>query len=58
MLDSLLYGRKKMAMVDPEDALPGRQAPNFRIPERHEVLGTPLQGPFPAGLETASGCTP
>ncbi len=53
MLDALLYGRKKMTMIDPEDALPGRPAPTYRVPERHEVLGTPLQGPFPANLETA-----
>lgn len=53
MLDALLSGRKKMAMVDAEDALPGRQTARFRIPERHEVLGTPLQGPFPPGLATA-----
>ena len=52
MLDALL-GRKKTTMIDAEDALPGRQSPNFRIPDRHEVLGTPLQGPFPPGLETA-----
>ena len=53
MLDALLFGRKKMTMIDPDEALPGRPEPLFRIPERHEVLGTPLQGPFPAGLETA-----
>ena len=53
MLDALLNGRKKSTMVAPEDALPGRQAPGFRIPDRHEVLGTTLQGPFPSGLETA-----
>src|SRR5215217_3791080 len=53
MLDALLFGRKKMNMIDRESALPGRAAPSFTIPERHEVLGTPLQGPFPAGLETA-----
>jgi peptide-methionine (S)-S-oxide reductase len=52
MLDALL-GRKKTTLIDAEDALPGRQSPNFRIPDRHEVLGTPLQGPFPPGLETA-----
>jgi peptide-methionine (S)-S-oxide reductase len=52
MLDALL-GRKKTTMIDAEDALPGRQSPNYRIPDRHEVLGTPLQGPFPPGLETA-----
>src|SRR5688500_9348704 len=53
MLDALLLGRKKTTMIDPEDALPGRPAPSFAIPARHEVLGTPLQGPFPPGLETA-----
>ena len=54
MLDAV-FGRmsKKMAMVDAAQALPGRPAPGFAIPERHEVLGTPLQGPFPPGLETA-----
>jgi len=54
MLDAVI-GRlsKKMAMVDADTALPGRETPGFTIPERHEVLGTPLQGPFPAGLETA-----
>jgi len=53
MLDALLGGRKKMTMIDPSEALPGRPVPGYRIPERHEVLGTPLQGPFPPGLETA-----
>ena len=53
MLDALLFGRKKMTMIDADQALPGRPAPAFAIPTRHEVLGTPLQGPFPAGLETA-----
>ena len=53
MLDALLYGRKKMTMVDRESALSGRPTPPFAIPERHEVLGTPLQAPFPPGLETA-----
>ena len=53
MLDALLFGRKKTTMVEPDGALPGRPAPSFAIPARHEVLGTPLQGPFPPGLETA-----
>ena len=39
-------------MVDPADALPGRSE-EVRVPERHEVLGTPLRGPFPEGVETA-----
>jgi peptide-methionine (S)-S-oxide reductase len=34
-------------------ALPGREAPAFHVPDRHAVLGTPLQPPFPEGLEVA-----
>ena len=41
---------KMTKMVSPEDALPGRDTP-MRVPDRHEVLGTPLQPPFPAGME-------
>jgi peptide-methionine (S)-S-oxide reductase len=47
-----MFGRDKMEMVEPSAALPGREQP-LRVPERHEVLGTPLSGPFPAGVETA-----
>jgi peptide-methionine (S)-S-oxide reductase len=52
MLTSL-FGKKKSAMVTREDALPGRPAPAFDIPETHDVLGTPIQPPFPAEMETA-----
>ena len=41
---------KMTKMVSPEDALPGRAEP-MRVPDRHEVLGTPLQPPFPDGME-------
>jgi peptide-methionine (S)-S-oxide reductase len=40
----------KNEMVTPEKALPGRETP-MPVPERHEVLGTPLQPPFPEGME-------
>ena len=43
----------KTKMPSPEDALPGRDSPPFPIPEKHAVLGTPLQPPFPEGIETA-----
>jgi peptide-methionine (S)-S-oxide reductase len=43
---------KPVTMVAPEDALPGRDAA-MPVPERHEVLGTPLTPPFPDGLEQA-----
>jgi peptide-methionine (S)-S-oxide reductase len=39
-------------MVEPSSALPGRDQA-VPVPSRHEVLGTPLQGPFPDGIETA-----
>jgi peptide-methionine (S)-S-oxide reductase len=42
----------KKTMTTAEDALPGRAEP-IAVPARHHVLGTPLEGPFPAGLETA-----
>jgi len=42
----------KTQMVDPAEALPGRDTP-LAVPERHEVLGTPLTPPFPDGLERA-----
>src|SRR5689334_23194918 len=39
-------------MVDPAAALPGRER-EMVVAARHEVLGTPLRGPFPEGVETA-----
>ena len=36
----------------PEQALPGRQEP-MPVAERHFVLGTPLNGPFPENLRQA-----
>ncbi len=39
-------------MVDAESALPGRETP-IPAPARHDVLGTPLQPPFPDGVQTA-----
>ena len=43
---------KPAHMVTPEEALPGRSDP-MPVPERHEVLGTPIAPPFPDGLEQA-----
>src|SRR5947209_12846566 len=43
---------KPTMMVDRSDALRGRSEP-MRVPARHEVLGTPLEPPFPDGLEQA-----
>jgi peptide-methionine (S)-S-oxide reductase len=47
----MLFTRKPN-LVDAESALPGRDTP-IPVPDRHEVLGTPLKGPFPEGVETA-----
>ena len=44
-----LFG-KPATMVTADEALPGRDEA-IAVPDRHEVLGTPLQPPFPAGLE-------
>jgi peptide-methionine (S)-S-oxide reductase len=41
---------KNTEMVTPETALPGRETP-MQVPEHHDVLGTPLQPPFPEGME-------
>jgi peptide-methionine (S)-S-oxide reductase len=43
----------KTRMPSPEEALPGRSEPAFAVPDTHAVLGTPIQPPFPAGIETA-----
>ena len=48
-----LFNRRKPTMITPAKAIPGRDRPAFTVPERHAVLGTPLQPPFPEGLNTA-----
>ena len=47
-----LFGTNNTGMVGAASALPGREQELY-VPERHFVLGTPLKGPFPAGVETA-----
>ncbi|HEX2235305.1 MAG TPA: peptide-methionine (S)-S-oxide reductase MsrA [Actinomycetota bacterium] len=49
----MLTKRHKTRMVEEPEALPGRDRPPFAVPERHAVLGAPLQPPFPDGMETA-----
>jgi peptide-methionine (S)-S-oxide reductase len=41
---------KSVELVPPDEALPGRDE-EMVVPERHEVLGTPLRPPFPDGFE-------
>ena len=45
--------RDKTAMPEPAKALPGRDTRPFDVPGTHFVLGTPLEPPFPDGVETA-----
>ncbi len=42
----------KLKLATPQDALPGR-AQAMPVPAAHDVLGTPLRPPFPAGTEVA-----
>ncbi|MEO7372072.1 MAG: peptide-methionine (S)-S-oxide reductase, partial [Ilumatobacteraceae bacterium] len=48
----MLFSRKS-EMVTPESALAGRTDQTMPIPADHTVLGTPLQAPWPDGIETA-----
>jgi peptide-methionine (S)-S-oxide reductase len=47
----MLFTRKH-EKVGPDAALAGRSQ-EIPVPQRHEILGTPLKGPFPEGVETA-----
>ncbi len=49
----MLFGRTKTTMIDQGDALPGRAERPYTVPAAHAVLGTPIEGPYPAGLEVA-----
>ena len=41
---------RKLRVPSAAEALPGR-AERMPVPSRHFVLGTPLEPPFPEGLE-------
>jgi peptide-methionine (S)-S-oxide reductase len=43
---------KKLDLPTPDEAVAGRDEP-MAVPAAHTVLGNPLAGPFPAGLEVA-----
>ncbi len=47
-----LFSKHKTEMVSAEQALPGR-SDAMQVSDRHLVLGNPLKGPWPDGLETA-----
>ncbi len=53
-----IFGSHKTRMVGAEDALPGRDTAT-PVPGRHEVLGSSLRPPYPAGTQVAEfalGC--
>jgi len=45
-----LFRTKPRALPTADEALPGHDEP-IPVPDRHEVLGTPLLPPFPEGVE-------
>jgi peptide-methionine (S)-S-oxide reductase len=47
-----MWMRRKPEMPTSEQALPGRSTA-IRVPPQHEVLGTPMTGPWPEGYEVA-----
>jgi len=48
----MLWALRKIRMPNREEALPGRAEP-MAVPDRHFVLGTPLEPPFPDGMHRA-----
>lgn len=48
----MVWSVEKKEMISPDEALPGREDA-MPVPERHNVLGTPLKGPFPEEMEMA-----
>jgi peptide-methionine (S)-S-oxide reductase len=49
----MIFGRKNTSLPDGESALAGRESSPFAVPERHAVLDSQIQPPFPDGIETA-----
>jgi peptide-methionine (S)-S-oxide reductase len=47
-----MFLRRKPTMITLDEALPGRTG-EMPVSNRHTVLGTPLRGQWPAGLEVA-----
>ena len=50
---SMFSRRDRGQLPTADEALPGRPERPFSIPDRHFVLGTPLQPPFPDGFGMA-----
>jgi peptide-methionine (S)-S-oxide reductase len=55
----MMFQSFKNRLPSADEALQGRAEPAFGLSARHTVLGNPLGGPYPAGLEVADfglGC--
>ena len=55
----MIFGRVTTRVPDAREALPGRPLRSYDVPATHAVLGTPLEGPIPAGhaeLMVGTGC--
>jgi peptide-methionine (S)-S-oxide reductase len=51
---AMFFARQKTRLPEPDEALPGRTAPWFALPDRHLVLDAPLvTDDVPEGLEVA-----
>lgn len=46
----MLFSQQKLTMPSPEKALRGRST-KIPVTNKHLILGSPIQGPFPEGLE-------
>jgi peptide-methionine (S)-S-oxide reductase len=51
-MEVTMFTEHKLRIPSPEQALPGRTA-RLAVAAKHFVLGTPMEPPFPAGLQTA-----
>ncbi|HEU4675697.1 MAG TPA: peptide-methionine (S)-S-oxide reductase MsrA [Motilibacteraceae bacterium] len=49
---TVLFSRSKTTLPTPEEALPGHPERIYSVPTTHAVLGTPLEGPYPEGMQT------
>jgi len=47
-----MFSKAKTRLIRPDEALPGRDA-KMRVAQKHHVLGTSMQPPFPEGMRTA-----
>ncbi len=49
----MLFSRRPSSVPTADEALPGRAERPFGVAARHSVLGTPMEGPWPAGFGVA-----